>query len=63
MEYDHVRGEKIDAVSNIVNKKSIKAAEEEIKKCDLVCVMCHKVRTWNRSHPENLINILPIKNI
>jgi hypothetical protein len=27
----------------------------EISKCDVVCVLCHRMRTWNRAHPDDLI--------
>lgn len=47
MDYDHVpgRGEKRSNVSLI---RVLSVALSEIKKCDLVCANCHRVRTKNR---------------
>lgn len=50
-EFDHVPGreEKIDTVSNMAGQgKSIEKIDAEIKKCDLVCFGCHKIRTATR---------------
>src|SRR5271168_568046 len=49
MEFDHVRGEKVGAITNLVNR-AVKFVdlEEEIDKCELVCSNCHKVRTYER---------------
>ena len=27
----------------------------EIAKCDVVCCLCHRIRTWNRAHPQEHI--------
>jgi len=51
MDYDHVfgRGEKNGNVSRMVlNNVSKDIILEEIKKCDLVCLLCHNRRTKNR---------------
>lgn len=47
MQYDHVRGVKINNVSNMLglSKEAILA---EIAKCDLVCANCHAERTYLR---------------
>lgn len=29
--------------------------QQEIDKCDLVCCMCHRIRTWNRRNPNEQI--------
>lgn len=47
MQFDHVRGEKVDKVSNLVNAPRL-LLEAEIAKCDLVCGNCHKIRTHTR---------------
>ena len=44
LEFDH-RGEKEYNVSHLVNTGRDKAAYEEIKKCDIVCANCHRIRT------------------
>lgn len=61
MQFDHVRGEKLGSVSYILSQTmSWSKAEEEIDKCELVCVMCHCARTWNRVHPDDQISGEPI---
>ena len=45
LEFDHVDGEK---EFNVCNAKSIKQAKEEIKKCEVVCSNCHRIRTYER---------------
>jgi hypothetical protein len=44
MDFDHVRGTKISDVSNLRTTKAL----EEIKKCELVCAVCHRLRTMER---------------
>lgn len=48
MDFDHVRGEKKDKVSNVARSASIERLQAEIDKCDLVCANCHRERTHNR---------------
>lgn len=49
MDYDHNRGIKIKDVSRMVLDNTPKnVILEEIKKCDLVCVLCHNKRTIDR---------------
>jgi hypothetical protein len=49
MDFDHIRGEKIATVSQLVRGGATKAAvEAEIAKCGLVCANCHRVRTTTR---------------
>lgn len=46
LEFDHVRGKKIAAVSVLVNKcKPIQDIDDEILKCDVRCANCHKRKT------------------
>lgn len=46
LELDHVRGEKREQVSKMVNNSnSIETIQAEIDKCDVVCVNCHRRRT------------------
>ncbi len=47
MEYDHLHS-KINSVAKIVSNGTMNQVIEEIKKCELVCSNCHKVRTWSR---------------
>lgn len=49
MQWDHVRGEKVGAVSAMTaDGRSRAAILSEISKCDLVCANCHAVRTYKR---------------
>lgn len=52
MDFDHVRGEKVASVSQMVScaEASILA---EVAKCDLVCANCHRVRTEQRRGRSN----------
>ena len=46
LEFDHVRGEKVNAVSNMVRRQfSLAAIDAEIAKCEVRCANCHKIRT------------------
>jgi hypothetical protein len=48
LEFDHVRGKKKVAVSQMVGQGySIEAIQEEIAKCDVRCVSCHRKRTFD----------------
>ena len=47
MQFDHVRGKKLGAVSRFVSKgRSQAVLDAEIAKCELVCANCHAVRTY-----------------
>ena len=56
MDWDHVRGEKNSNVSDMIRHyQDIPKVIEEIAKCDLVCCLCHRIRTWNRLHVDEQI--------
>jgi hypothetical protein len=50
MDFDHRDGSlKFDSISSIVNRRaSKKLLLSELKKCDLVCVNCHRIRSHRR---------------
>lgn len=50
MDFDHRdQSVKYDDISSIVNRRvSLRLLQEELKKCDLVCVNCHRIRTYTR---------------
>ena len=48
LEFDHVKGKK---KINISFAKSINQAKKEIKKCEVVCANCHRIRTYKRLYP------------
>jgi hypothetical protein len=46
MDFDHRPGEnKLQVVARLTSREAILS---EIKKCDLVCANCHRLRTWTR---------------
>jgi hypothetical protein len=47
MEFDHVQGEKRHALGKMANH-SREAVEVELAKCELVCCVCHRIRTDER---------------
>jgi hypothetical protein len=53
MDFDHVRGEKVANVANLVHRNMTLQIWKEIEKCDLVCANCHRCRTFNRSQANN----------
>ena len=51
MEFDHVKGDKVDGVSQmIVRGFALSTILAEVEKCDLVCANCHRLRTVMRRH-------------
>jgi hypothetical protein len=48
MQYDHVRGEKVADVGELLRSASFSDVLMEIEKCDLVCANCHADRTYRR---------------
>jgi ATP-dependent 26S proteasome regulatory subunit len=47
MNFDHVRGRKMYNIANM-KSQSWELIEEEIKKCDVICSNCHRIRTHGR---------------
>ena len=47
LEFDHVRGEKVANVANLVNR-GMPAILEEIAKCEVRCANCHAIITAER---------------
>ena len=49
MEWDHLPGaEKLGTISAAMRGRSVQAILDEIGKCDLVCAVCHAIRTRRR---------------
>lgn len=53
MDLDHRPGEsKVSDVAALVKYASMASVRDEIAKCDLVCVLCHRDRTHSRVQEE-----------
>lgn len=53
MDFDHTAKNKRAAVARLVGScLSLNTLRAEIRKCDLVCSNCHRVRTFKRLHGE-----------
>jgi hypothetical protein len=49
LEFDHVRGIKVDEVSRLLSKRtSWNTIEAEIAKCEVRCANCHRIKTNER---------------
>jgi len=49
MDFDHLPGSlKIQRIGYLVKSSSWKVIEAELAKCELVCCMCHRIRTQER---------------
>ena len=47
LEADHVSGHKRDNIARLLTS-SLKAVQEELKHCEIVCANCHRIRTITR---------------
>lgn len=48
MDFDHVKGKKLFTISTHYANVSIRDLKNEIKKCELVCSNCHRIRTHKK---------------
>ena len=49
LEFDHVRGNKINAVTTLVRDgRPWSIVEQEIEKCEVRCANCHRRRHWTK---------------
>lgn len=47
LEFDHVRGKKVDSVSQLANGRySLETLQKEIAKCVVRCANCHRKKTY-----------------
>ena len=58
LQFDHVKGKKVDAVSKLVTAGyGVEFIKEEINKCEIRCANCHMKKTYkqfnwkSKSHP------------
>lgn len=52
MQFDHVQGDKLGNIADMVNHGTRNKLFEELKKCELVCANCHADRTYKRNHAD-----------
>lgn len=53
MDFDHLEGTiKVDNISDLKKHCSLKKIKEEILKCEIVCAVCHRIRTHKRNNNE-----------
>jgi hypothetical protein len=45
LDFDHVRGKKLNNICNMVHDSSIKKIQLEIEKCEVRCSNCHRMKT------------------
>ena len=50
MDFDHVRGRKLFDIAQ-GKELSMASVRREIKKCDLVCANCHRIRSFPEQAP------------
>ena len=55
LEFDHVDGNKVMDLSSMLGRRSTRAIREEIAKCDVRCVNCHRRRTAERGNWRKLL--------
>jgi hypothetical protein len=49
LEFDHVRGVKVDSISEIIRRGlSVRTLEDELAKCEVRCRNCHQLVTLGR---------------
>jgi len=48
MDFDHARGDKRFEISKRAGRVCLKTLLAEIRKCDVVCANCHRIRTQRR---------------
>ena len=54
-DFDHrERQAKVDAVSKMCRANTMQAIVEEMAKCDLVCALCHRIRTHEKRDFDHL---------
>lgn len=48
MDFDHVSGDKVMMISDLVIRGATLKLLRELEKCEVVCANCHRIRTWTR---------------
>jgi|TARA_Y100000015_G_scaffold20253_1_gene19597 transcription elongation factor Elf1 len=49
LDFDHVKGEKVENIADMVHRpKSVSTIKEEMRKCEIRCANCHRIKTHER---------------
>lgn len=59
MDFDHLRDKLVDLNVAVKRNWPIERVKEEIAKCELVCAVCHRIRTQNRLCPSSSVGSEP----
>ena len=61
MEFDHLNNKTLSVSAMITRHWKIERIKEEIAKCEVVCVLCHRLRTikYRKQHVKDRISIRP----
>ena len=53
LEFDHVKGNKINNIADMVNQSvGLSTIKEEIRQCEVRCANCHRIKTHERRTRE-----------
>lgn len=61
LEFDHIKGNKVEGIIKLADKlASISRIKEEIRKCEIRCCNCHRIKTqqqlkWRKDWKSNWI--------
>ena len=56
MDFDHMRGHKDMGISTLMkNRSPLSKLLTELEKCDLVCTNCHRIRTYSKFYPADVL--------
>ena len=55
MDFDHVRGIKLGEIAAMIRNVSFDKLKAEIDKCEIVCAVCHRIRSHLRKHADGKI--------
>jgi hypothetical protein len=55
LDFDHIGTKKFEIGSWAKSALSIESVEKEIKKCEVVCANCHRIRTTRRRRQNSVV--------